>query len=663
MSPEPAGPLTSRALPRRALAAAALGAALALAGFVLGSSFGGWFVDDDVLNMRWVLEHSDAPWTALTERHTMHNHVRPFALLALWLGARLSDGQWWGVHTMLVVALGGIAAATAGLAIRRARAPAPPDAARPDPASASPTLVAAAALLLLAASAPFRGATTWNAWLGTAGEVAAGLAAVLCLDTARRAGRLGGVGLAAGFVVTAGLFKEPGWLVGPAVAAGLAVAELRAGRRGPLAFGLLALVLLVPAGMAFSWHPANAAQYLADGRPLAERALDGLVLAGRALAGAPRLGPLGGGAGLATPLLFAALGLAALPTGAPLSRRRALPLLSAAIGLALALSLPELLGPALALLLAAALWARRGEPPVELLYAAAAGLVMLPDPDLHAVHLLGAAAGLAAFTAGSLPALLAGLPRPAAVLLPLLSVAWVADSLRPAPPPAAEVLLSERLRPLAALARGLGADTIVLPPDDRRPGQALEGAEASAVYVREATRRLAPLFGLRTGGESRREVLAVYLDGAELQLDPTRERAALERNLLRQLPPLPWGGPAAAVPVDAGWYAVGALYRARGGEPAPALEARDTCGHTWRTPAASPEQAFRLTPFELAGSCLPLSLQAEGPLPPGVFPLLLTLDPPRLSLKGAPVEPALLDVHSREAQPTPLPRLDEPHGD
>lgn len=93
--------------PKRTQARIALGWVMLVlvASALIAPSFVGWHHDDDFQNMRWVLEYRDAPWQALTQRHSLHDHIRPATLWATWAGAQLSNGAWWGPHAVMTLLL------------------------------------------------------------------------------------------------------------------------------------------------------------------------------------------------------------------------------------------------------------------------------------------------------------------------------------------------------------------------------------------------------------------------------------------------------------------------------------------------------------------------------------------------------------------------------
>jgi len=243
---------------------AAAGVAVA-AVVLLVPSFANWHMEDDLRTLRWVLEYRDRPWVALTELHSLHDHVRPATLLATWAGATLSDGAWWGPHlVLLALQLAGLG----GLAVLAARLAHNPWAG-----------VAAAALALTLPG--YEAMAGWNAWICTAGEVAFGLWGLVALHRALAGGRWPVLGPV--LLLVAGLFKEPGWVVYPLAAAGLVWLAWRAGQRGKhLVAGLIPLpVGLV--GLVVTWHPANVYRTAEAPTPWAARALLGVLEQGRAM--------------------------------------------------------------------------------------------------------------------------------------------------------------------------------------------------------------------------------------------------------------------------------------------------------------------------------------------------------------------------------------------
>lgn len=576
-------------MPRPAPRTLAFGLLLAAAAaWRVGSSFGGWFLQDDVLNQRWVLEYRDAPWRALAERHVLHDHVRPFNLLAHWLGAQLSDGDWWGPHVLLCLLLLGALTAAAGLAAERA------------PAGLGLRAAGLTGALALALPGVER-LLTWNAWMGSAGELACGYGAVLTAALARRTGRPGGVLAAAALVVAAGLFKEPGWLVYPAGVLALVAPDLRAGRRDPVTLGLAALPLLGLAGLAFTWHGANAVHY-AQGGPGTFGA--NLLTAAGSIVGAWPV--VGAAAGLAPPLLLL------------------------------------LRGPVRPV-------------PVELVLLLASVGVMLPNPDFHVVHVLPGALALAVWVGRALAARLDGLPRPLLLGLAAWQLVLLAGNLRPSPPVPAEAALRERLLPLVALADALDARALVVPPEAQ--------AEGGGAYQRQATALLAPLWGVdvRTTPGDGPPALIAATDAGRLLIQPGAERRLVDGNVLARHGVRLDPGRTVAADVPAGTWVLGALFRGPGAD-GPDLAADDACGGHWEVRREDPTVPLVLTPLALAPACRPLRLGVDRPLGPDVLVFLSPLAEVRPHLRGAPSVERRLDVTARGPTPSLLPSFEVHEG-
>jgi hypothetical protein len=207
---------------------------------VIAPSFVGWHHDDDLQNMRWVIEYRDAPWRALTDRHPVHDHIRPATLWAVWLGAQISGGAWWGPQLISAVLLLGAWLGMASLAGRLA-------------GSRLAALLAAALILDLEG---FRMLLDWSSWINSAGELCCGLLGLLLVHRfLRSGGRSVHLGGALVLLACAGLFKEPGWVVYPGVAAAMCTGAWGQHRRSLRAMaGLLLLGLL---GFAWSHHSGN----------------------------------------------------------------------------------------------------------------------------------------------------------------------------------------------------------------------------------------------------------------------------------------------------------------------------------------------------------------------------------------------------------------------
>lgn len=329
-----------------------------------------WHVDDDVNNLRWAIVHRHEPWVAFTELTPMHGHVRPMTLFSQWVGAWLGNGSWEGIHAVHT-ALGALALPLlAGIAFHRRGA-----------------AVALLTALLFVLQPPLGELPWWNAWMCTAGELAAGLGALLWLqrDLERSRWPVGPALL----LVVSGAFKEPGWVVYPLVGAALAASAL-AKARSPQRWAALALPLLGAGGLALTYSPENVAR-LDQGKG------DFLHAVGDWLA--PIVGPAPDPvAGLALPVPLVALAL--------LTRIGLRPLHAALASLAIwgASLHHEARGALLLVLLAGAgiseIWRRKASPGVWL---AILGIgVMLPFPYPHPVQVAAGLAGLSLLVAESL---------------------------------------------------------------------------------------------------------------------------------------------------------------------------------------------------------------------------------------------------------------------
>ncbi|MCB9779617.1 MAG: hypothetical protein H6742_13720 [Alphaproteobacteria bacterium] len=602
----------------RAFIVAAWAAVVGLFALSVAPSWQHWHVADDLTNMRWVLDHRDAPWRALTGRHSVHEHVRPLTLIATWAGAMLGDGRFHGVWAanvgLLLAGIVGAGALAARLAGDRRAGP-------------------VAALVLLSTGGAWD-LPWWNAWICSAGELAAATWALFAWVGAMRSGRLPVVGLL--LLVAAGLFKEPGWLVaGPMVL--LALQH----RRILPAVGAAAVAV---GGIAFTWHPANVLRSgnVSGGR--LER-LDGFLTEAVEASGdlgAPRL------------LLFGLLLLLLCFSLAPTVRARLsllLPIAVAVVGWLLGL---DPVGFGLAAAFALALVLARGAPaaPGLWLMLAVWGPLCL-YPGTNTVQRLTGAAGLAVALAVGLTGWPSWPRRVAAAAVGLVAAASV---LRPPRAPAivgdteTSVARGQLFLGIGAIGRAVGAPTLHRTPaadwgrDDLVTGELV---------------RLAPMVGMRPREDLPRGALQVEqalipgdpsvflqadrLDGLELPVTRT--------DTGRRLRPRPGGRapvdeteavPLLELDVGAGWYALGVVQR---GEADAAVEARDACGHKWAPTAPTEGVSATIVPLELTADCLPLGVlrTRHGDEAAG-RPFLTALYPPALSLRRAPLEGPLLDV-------------------
>jgi len=213
---------------------------------LIAPSFVGWHHDDDLQNMRWAMEYRDAPWQALTGRHSLHDHIRPATLWATWLGAHLSNGDWWGPHAVMSGLLLGGWIAMALLVSRLVKSP----------------LAGFLTAVIILDMEGFRLLLDWDSWINTAGEICFGLLGLILVwrgfgrSCAARVMHLHLLGALA-CITMAGWFKEPGWVVYPCVASLMALLAFRRGAGRAAAFwaaGLLAAGLL---GFLWSHTTAN----------------------------------------------------------------------------------------------------------------------------------------------------------------------------------------------------------------------------------------------------------------------------------------------------------------------------------------------------------------------------------------------------------------------
>ncbi|MDP6932660.1 MAG: amino acid permease [Myxococcota bacterium] len=254
----------------------AAGAALLVTAVLVAlPSFESWHIADDFQNIRWAQEYRDAPWLALTERHAVHDHVRPATLWATWTGAQLSNGAWWGPHVILVLlwlgSLGGVGVLGARL-------------------SGQVHVGWITALFALPLAAVDR-LLSWNAWINSAGEICFGMWALVAAHRAlhladplpnldgrtRHPRRLPALLTAAACLLVAGLFKEPGWLIYPLAVLTLAVPLLveprdRVSEHARKTARILAFApVLGIAGLLFTYHSENLSRLVSPDTGLLER--------------------------------------------------------------------------------------------------------------------------------------------------------------------------------------------------------------------------------------------------------------------------------------------------------------------------------------------------------------------------------------------------------
>lgn len=563
-------------LARRAAAGALVG--LVAAG-AAAPTFSGWFHRDDFQNMRWAIEHRRSPWVALTELPALHDHVRPLSLLGQWAGAHLSNGAWWGPHVVLVALVAATALGSASLARRLT-------------GSAAAGVMAGSLTCVLTAT---REMLSWNAWLATAGEAAAGLwAVVVAMAAVSRASVPLAMGALA-LVGAAGLFKEPGWFVAPAALGALAWTARRAGRASRASDLLGVAVPIGLAGFALAWHPYNVPR-MQLGAGLLPTAWDGLRAYGRAhVAGTDPFG-------VPAPLVAFAFAVSLAPErdGRPDWR---VGLAGGVAGTALFVAAPDWIGVAIAVLALATCIRRRSAPPVALVLLLVSLAVMLPRPRPLAPYTTVAGAALAVWVAeqGAAAWRAWGDRRGGAAIVGLgaaLAVVTVGLGLSRPVVAAGDPADEDALMSLAAFSRAIGA------------------AHARAVGPHAA---ISPLVGpdlMLVSPAGPREV-GVQLGADTVLYAPraTFEAAMAGHEMLAQ-------GQRKSK-VAPGWYA-GVVT----GRPQSGLSVRDGCGERQRTtkPAAGEPAAVAALLFEVAPGCEELTIETFGA--PGDF-WLVPLDPPR----------------------------------
>ena len=585
--------------------------------------FQGWYHEDDFHNLRWTLEYRSEPWKALTERHALHDHVRPMTLMTLWLGTFLGDGAYWGQHLVLVLLhVAGLAAAvTLGRSLTgRLRA----------------GLLAG---LLVTGTWGWERLLDWNALMNTAGEVAFGLWALVAVRRGlERPIWLVVAGLA---VVISALYKEPGSFVYPLAAMGIAWG---AWRRGESVRRPLAVVALGLAVFAFTWHAANVSRLGGESLSTASRVLlfleshasnllsawpgnyhDGKLV--NALAGIPVF-------------LFALVSIRDIVGPALMERPLVRVLWLCGAGLMwLAVALKStLVGHLLFPTVVVVLLRRWREPPLGLLLYVVSVGVMSPFAQINEVQILAGTYGLALYLAvGADEALERRQSHgrtPQMVMLSgvLLSLGMLCVRLAILPSDSTWAMQRETEESLlgwGAAVRSLGVNY----------GQ--------AAGMSSTEQEVLPLvgIGLKEADPNLAPTVAV---GGKLLLMPaqgTIENVLIPNDVIMgaEIPILARGqdtevddtkGPQGmSIDVAPGWWALG-VATSMGGRMQLVLQASDICGNTWQ---ASQMQSipvpFNLTPFYLSRGCSPLKLSwvGESESPDGLA-LLTSLQEPIISL-------------------------------
>lgn len=646
----------SRALLGLGLALVLLATALALC----LPSFQGWYHEDDFHNLRWVLEYRSTPWLALTERHSVHDHIRPLTLLSLWAGAALADGAFWGQHLLLVVlhlaGLLALVALGARLTADRSRA-----------------LIVGLGAGLLALSLPgFQRLPHWNAWICSAGEIAFGLSALLA---ARRSLLRGSWPLLAALLLAiAGLYKEPGWVVYPLAIAGLAWGARAA---APRPARLLLLLPVIAAGFAYTWHPTNLFRYSEAPLPLSVRLYDFFSIQTAAmLDGWPRWREGSGAEGPGLPILALTLALWADLLGPELRawRRGAAHLAGALLLFGLALLSARVAGLLCAGLALGALARQWRDPPVGLLLFLGAMGVMSPMTNPNEVQTLAAGYGLTLTLALSLARGLGpgaqrwsrgarGLAWAALLLFALRMGLSLPGAVTVASDTAAAAL-KERVMGTGALAMALGVHEAA-PVDDYAPedeilplvGVELLPPEAlrGATVLASGSLLLAPATHAVQEALLRWDLLVPFTvpeAGAEEEPPPTgatlrrpvRPGKKFSATAAPSLEQDAWTG--LALEVAPGFYALGVVPRGTS-IFSTQLSARDGCGKSWtvQNSDASPS-TVQLKAIWVDSACRDLEIAwTGGPTPENLRPFLAPLPPPRLSLFGPAQVQRVMNVH------------------
>lgn len=613
------------------LHAAAAAAVVGVAAVLAATSFDGWYVNDDIQNVRWALEYLDSPWKAVTERHSVHDHVRPLSLLLTWVGVHLSDGEWWGPHTVLValVLLAVLAALAWGMARTRH--------------------VAGAWMVGLAfLSLPgFYRLLNWNAQTGTAAELAFGLLALVVGHHALARRSLGLVALVPPLLLLAGAAKEPGWVVYPATLVTMAWSarpwEIRSGRARRAALPAIALagvaLAVGLAGMAWSWHPANLSRYAEVETPFQERVLTSLqrLVEGTVGGWTPSGSSL---QGLWAPLVLLALwrGLLAPRVAASARVPRPISLLQqvwpvlALITAVLLVALPPARTPGLVLLVGLVLVRHAAAPPPELVLLAVSVGIMLPYAGAEPVQCLAGSLGLSAFVARQVLEVATGPRRPTvhgrwtqAAVLAVLATGQGALGI-------VQARIGVKSLVMEDVRDGfyeLGAMIQTLQPESMRLGHLPElDDESTTPYVSNA---LWPLYGADLPGEGRADLTRyLWVDGLLLGAP---EQAMEDLEAVNLLPPMAPGLSAsgsADLDLAPGFFAMGARWASSPDLARVGLA--DGCHHRRTLQRTAADVRSTWTSFLLREGCGPLRIHVDGVPSSPADVLLVQLVPPRVHL-------------------------------
>ena len=550
--------------------------------------FKGWYHEDDFHNLRWGMEYRYEPWKALTERHSLHDHIRPMTLMTLWFGTYLSDGQYWGQHLMLALlhALGLAGVVALGRSIGgRLRA----------------GLLAG---LIVSSIWGWERLLDWNALMNTAGEVGFGLWALVAVR--RGLTRPAWLGVGALLIVIAGLYKEPGSVIYPVAALAIAWGAWRRGESPRRPLSIASFMLLGAAVFAFTWAQANVARMDAIEMPMHERVLlfleshaSGLV---SAWPGDLNTGKMANTLAGIPVLLFALVAIRDLigPTGMALRGVRAVWLAGSGLVWLAVATHPLLIGDLLFPTVIALLIRRWREPPVGLVLYVVSVTVMAPFAQGSEVQILGGTYGLALYIGVSAAEALE--PKPgqgwavplgvASALLLNLGMMGVRLSELPADATWALQRQTER----AVLGWGAAARTLGV-------------NRATAMGMSITDKEVLPLVGISVdeGGNSGASMVSV---NGQLLVNPAQR--AVQSVLLSNAVNTRSGGQGTVFDLAPGWWALGTGSGTGGGTQL-VLQATDACGNGWMaSPLERVAVRYNLVPFYLAPGCAPVTLSWVG---------------------------------------------------
>lgn len=600
-------------------------------------TFQGWYHEDDLHNLRWILEYRTEPWRAFTDRHMMHDHIRPFTLVTLWLGASLSDGAYWGQHLLLVLLLvGGLAGI---LVLGRALA-----------GTWRAGLLAA---LLGASASGWARIMDWHALTNSAGEVFFGVWGLVAAHYGLRRGARWLLVAAIAMVVSA-LYKEPGSFIYPAAAAAMAWGAWRAGQRDRRPLLLLGTVPLGLLAFAYTWHPANVSRMRSSTSPVWHQMLGYFEMHPKLLLNLwPAEGQAAGALGSGVPVVLLALVVLRDLFG---PERLALPALrlawlAGALGFwAATVAWTPLIGFALLPLVVLTLLRRWSAPPPGLvMYLVSIGVIS-PFSAANDVQIVAASHGLALYTAMGMDGILRDRERigRTGAAMAWGGVALVAALLfgRVLSAPnlhsfAAQREAKHRLLGYGALARTLGTTQVYV---TSMSAMELEVLPLVGIELSEPSKDLTPTVSVSDG----------------LLLSPAQgaiERAILPNDLLQgiMIPVIQTGQSGGAgtndlpqgssLDVAPGYYALG-IGSANGIQIRLALVASDACGNTW---TAQQDRGlllpFALTPMYVEAGCAPIEISWQGDtLDRDGMAFLAPLVSPVVSLKHPVEVPRVLPV-------------------